>query len=111
MNNVAACADMLVRREVDRQLRRHRNPKATTVLWVGVSHTGLGILVPLQPYIGIPLLIAESFTRMFYHVLHVAHTAGIIYNLEVLCFEALAEAYARNLHDKGWPLAAPMAHT
>ena len=74
---------MLVRREVDRQLRRHRNPKATTVLWVGVSHTGLGILVPLQPYIGIPLLIAESFTRMFYHVLHVAHTAGIIYNLEV----------------------------
>ncbi|KAK9827485.1 hypothetical protein WJX74_005118 [Apatococcus lobatus] len=74
--------NMLVRREVDRQLRRHKSPKATTVLWVGVSHTGLGILVPLQPYIGIPLLIAESFTRMFYHVLHVCHTAGIIYNLE-----------------------------
>ncbi|KAK9816063.1 hypothetical protein WJX74_002579 [Apatococcus lobatus] len=59
--------NMLVRREVDRQLRRHKNPKAATVLWVGVSHTGLGILVPLQPFIGIPLLIAESFTRMFYH--------------------------------------------
>ncbi|KAK9815967.1 hypothetical protein WJX74_002020 [Apatococcus lobatus] len=73
--------NMLVRREVDRQLRRHKNPKATTVLWVGLSHTGLGILVPLLPYIGIPLLIAESFTRMFYHVLHVCHTAGIIYNL------------------------------
>ncbi|KAK9838010.1 hypothetical protein WJX74_009745 [Apatococcus lobatus] len=74
--------NILVRREVDRQLQRHKRPGAATVLWVGVSHTGLGILVPMQPYIGIPLLIAESFTRMFYHVLHVCHTAGIIYNLK-----------------------------